>query len=423
MTGADGGGEARAASYREVFGVPEFRALFAAQLASVVGDQFARVALTVMVYASTGSAALTALTYALTFLPQLVAGPLLGGLADRYPRRGVMVAADLARAVLVAAMAVPGLPLAGVCALLVAVQLLAAPFNAARAATLPLILAGDRYVVAGAVSNLTHQLAQLLGFAAGGVLVAGVEPTGALLVDAATFAVSAAVIGRGVRRRPAPAPVTGGPATVPGEGWAARLVAGARLVGGDRRQRALLWLLCVCAVPVVAEALAVPYADDLGAGPAAVGLLLAAGPAGAVVGMLLIRRLAPATRLRLVRPLATASCAVLVGCAARPPLAPTIALWLLSGAAMGYFVVANAELVLAVPDGRRGQVVGLVSAAVRAAQGVAVLVAGAAAELLAPAMVVAAAGGLGAVAAAAAATGWLRAGAAAGAGAPAGGAA
>ena len=103
--------EPRPARYRDVFAVAEFRALFAAHLLSVIGDQFARVALTVLVFARTGSAALTALTYALTFLPAIVAGPLLSGLADRYPRRTVMVVADVARAALVAVMAVPGVPL------------------------------------------------------------------------------------------------------------------------------------------------------------------------------------------------------------------------------------------------------------------------------------------------------------------------
>src|SRR5215217_3022991 len=103
--------EARAASYREVFAVGEFRALFAAHLGSVVGDQFARVALVVLVFQRTGSAALTALTYALTFLPALIGGPLLSGLADRYPRRELMIAVDLGRAVVAGLMAIPALPL------------------------------------------------------------------------------------------------------------------------------------------------------------------------------------------------------------------------------------------------------------------------------------------------------------------------
>src|SRR5687767_7421415 len=162
----------RSATYGEVFAVPEFRWLWSAQLTSVIGDQLARVALAVLVFDRTGSAGLSALTYALTFLPDVVGGPLLSGLADRFPRRRIMVICDIGRAVLVALMAIPGAPLWILCALLIAVQLLASPFQAARAALLPAILTGDKYVLASSVSNITAQAAQLAGFVAGGTLVA-----------------------------------------------------------------------------------------------------------------------------------------------------------------------------------------------------------------------------------------------------------
>src|SRR2546423_7006657 len=89
----------------------EFRALWLAEALSVFGDQVARVALALLVYAQTDSAALTALTYALTFVPAVLGGFLLSGLADRYPRRSVIVVTDVLRAGLAAAMAIPGMPL------------------------------------------------------------------------------------------------------------------------------------------------------------------------------------------------------------------------------------------------------------------------------------------------------------------------
>ena len=73
----------------------EFRALWLAEALSVFGDQVARVALALLVYARTDSAALTALTYALTFVPTILGGCLLSGLADCYPRRTVIVVTDL----------------------------------------------------------------------------------------------------------------------------------------------------------------------------------------------------------------------------------------------------------------------------------------------------------------------------------------
>jgi len=82
-------------SYREVFAVAEFRALWTAQVLSSAGDQFAQVAIAIWVYRRTHSAFLTALAYALTYLPPIAGGPLLSGLADRVPRRRVMIACDV----------------------------------------------------------------------------------------------------------------------------------------------------------------------------------------------------------------------------------------------------------------------------------------------------------------------------------------
>jgi hypothetical protein len=73
------------ATYRGTLAVGEFRAIWLAELQSIFGDQLARVALSVLVYQRTNSAALPALTYALTYLPDLIGGPLLAGLADKYP--------------------------------------------------------------------------------------------------------------------------------------------------------------------------------------------------------------------------------------------------------------------------------------------------------------------------------------------------
>ena len=87
----------RRLSYREVFAIGEFRALWSAQVLSFAGDQFAQVAIAILVYRQTHSAFLTALAYALTYLPPIAGGPLLSGLADLFPRRRVMIACDVLR--------------------------------------------------------------------------------------------------------------------------------------------------------------------------------------------------------------------------------------------------------------------------------------------------------------------------------------
>ncbi|MDQ1650473.1 MAG: hypothetical protein QOG60_2530, partial [Frankiaceae bacterium] len=145
---------AGAPGYGSVLRDRSFQALSLATFVSVLGDQVARVALAVLVYERTRSATLTGLTYAMTYLPSVVGGPLLTGLADRRPRRSLMVACDLVRLVLVLLMAVPALPLPLLLVLLALVTLCESPFDAARAAMLPDVLPGERYAMGAAITQM-----------------------------------------------------------------------------------------------------------------------------------------------------------------------------------------------------------------------------------------------------------------------------
>ncbi|HEY0636362.1 MAG TPA: MFS transporter [Pseudonocardiaceae bacterium] len=360
-----GGQREAPATFREVFAVGEFRALWLAELLSVVGDQLARVALSVLVFQRTNSAGLTALTYALTYLPDLVGGPLLAGLADRFPRRRVMVVSDLARVVLVGCMAVPGIPIALVATLLVLARLANAPFASAQAATLPVVLDGDRYVIGQTVRQITNQTGQLVGFATGGAVVAALGPSQALAVDALTFLLSALVIGIGVRPRPAPNAENGGNGSYLGQ-----LTAGARIIWRDRRLRTLVGLAWLAGFGIVPEGLAAPYADEIGAGAVAVGLLLAAHPAGLAAGAALLGRLVgPRQRLALLSVLPVLTLVPLLGFAFRPGLAVAMLLLFVSGACAAYHVTASATFIRLVPDAGRGQAFGLAGSGLIAAQG------------------------------------------------------
>jgi MFS family permease len=392
--------------YRGIFRNVEFRALFGALAISVIGDQFARVALSVLVFERTQSPAWTALTYGLTFLPDLVGGPLLSGLADRYPRRLLMVGADLARAGLVALMAVPGVPLEALCALLVAVQLLGSPANAARGALLPTVLGEADYPAGQAALQSVMQAAQVVGFAGGGALVAAIGTGGVLLADAGTFAASALLVWWLVVPRPSAA----GHADVVQRSWWPDFVAGSKLVWTDRRLRALVLFACVSGFYIVGEALAVPYASALNSGAVAVGFMFAGYAAGAAVGMLALARLAKPLRLRLLSPLAIGTSVPLVLCFADPGLVFVVVLFVVSGVGSAYQVIASTTFVLAVPDARRGQAFGLAVTALKVSQGLGVTLAGLAAEGLAPYQVVGVAGVLGMVAAAGVAWSWRAAG-------------
>jgi MFS family permease len=389
------------ATFTQVFAVREFRALWLAMLLSVAGDQLARVAMTVLVYDRTQSPFLTALTYAVTLLPWLVGGVGLAGLADRLPRREVMIACDAARLTLVLGMAAASLAgsaaaLWAMVALLFLVTLLDSPFKAARSALVADILTGERYVLGTTVTQLTFQAGMVLGFALGGVTVAALGTRGALGTDAATFAASALLLFLGVRRRPAAASARG----TGGRSHWADLAAGVRLVFGDGTLRTLVlfgWLVTFYIAPM---ALAAPYAAAFRGLPLAVGtgLMFAALPLGTAVGTFVLGRLVgPAQRQRWMGAMAVGSCAVLMLCWARPGFAASLLIFVAAGLFAGYQIAANAAFVAAVPADRRGQAFGLANGGMQVFQGLWFIIVGALAGLLGPAAVIALSGCLGTV--------------------------
>ncbi len=373
-------------TYKSIFAVREFRVLWSAQLMSVSGDQLTRVALSVLVFSRTGSALLTGATYAMTFLPWAVGGPLTAGLADRMPRRTLMIVCDVARAVLVAVVALSGLPLWLTLGLVFLAGLFAPPFSSARAALVPHVFPDeDRYVAASAVGSTTLEAAQIAGFAFAGILVALLGPRTCLLIDALTFVCSGVLVAVGVGHRAAARSPAGG-----GGRWLADLRAGAGLVFGDPRLRGLVALAWLCAFYIAPEALAVPYAHSRGAGPVAVGLLLAANPVGATFGALALARFASsATRNRWMLPMAALTGVPLIACAWQPGLVVTWLLWAASGAFTAYNLPANAAFAMSVPDANRGQAFGLVISGMMVGQGLGLLIAGALADYLSPLTVVA----------------------------------
>ncbi|MGP0024467.1 MAG: MFS transporter, partial [Streptosporangiaceae bacterium] len=163
---------ARQATFRDVFAVREFRALWASQILSEGGDRLALVALTLLIYDRTRSPLLAALAYAAGYLPWIAGGLFFSGLGDRLPRREVMVGCDVIRALLVAAMLIPRTPVAGLVGLLYLTTAAQAPFEAARSAILPDILRRDCYALAAAVMQTTFRVALVAGAAVGGVTVA-----------------------------------------------------------------------------------------------------------------------------------------------------------------------------------------------------------------------------------------------------------
>jgi MFS family permease len=392
---------------RDVFAVAEFRALWLAQLLSVIGDQLARVALTVLVFDRTGSALLAAVTFVVSIVPAFIGGVTLAWLADRHPRRAVMIVCDLLRCALVLVMVIPGLPLAGVVALLFVVTLAGAPFSSARAAVYTDVLDGEEYVLGTAIGLTTFQFAQVVGFAVGGTSVAFLGTRTSLVIDAATFAASALLIQGWVRSRAA-RPATGRPHVTPGSIRQSAL-AGTRLVFASQLLRTTMlfgWLAAFYDAP---EGVATPLARALGGGALAVGAILAAQALGQTTGVIVFSRLvAPAARLRSMGPLAVAACAALVLFAWRPGLLPSLLILFVSGSCASYQLAANSGFVSGTPPERRSQAFGLAQGGMNLGQGIVMILAGAAADRHSPALVIATCGATGAALAVVLTISWLR---------------
>jgi hypothetical protein len=393
-------------TFRSVFAVREFRSLWLAQILSVAGDQLARVAMTVLVYDQTRSAFWAAATYAVTLVPWILGGLALSGLADRLPRREVMVTCDVVRMVLVSVMALlsekasAGIGLWLMVALLFVVTLLDSPFKAARSAMVADILTGELYVLGVAASQTALQTGMVAGFALGGIVVTALHASGALVADAATFAASALLVRFGVLRRPAAAGAAETAGSRLGE-----IAAGVRLVFGSRTLRTLVlygWLVTFYIVPM---GLAVPYAHSIRSGlPLAVatGMIFAAGPFGTMVGAIAFSRFVPPRlRQRLLAPLAAAACGALILLGFRLGFVAALVIIAVSGACASYQLAANSAFVAAIPPARRGQAFGLANGGMQVCQGLWILLAGGLASIThSPSMIIAISGGIGAALAA-----------------------
>lgn len=155
------------------------------------------------------------------------------------------------------------------------------------------------------------------------------------------------------------------------------MMAGLRLIFGDPRLRTLLGLAWLAGLYVVPEGVAAPYAHEVQHGATAVGLLMAAMPAGTALGTYLFVRLVPASsRSRWMGPLGAAAGVPLIACWMLPNLPISLVLWAASGLFFSYQVQVVTEYVRAVPDGQRGQAIGIASSGLLAVQGIGVLLGG-----------------------------------------------
>jgi predicted MFS family arabinose efflux permease len=376
--------------YRAALASGELRALVAGQLVSVAGTSVAAVALTILVYRRTASPLLASLAFALGFVPYLLGGGLLSGIVDRVRPRRLVAGCDLLAAVLAAAMAWPRLPVGVLFALLLAIGTLTSLEGGARATLVRASVPADAYVPARSLLRISAQLAQIGGNAAGGALLLVLTPSGALLANGASFALSAATARFGV----ADHPNTGERETSTLLGDSLR---GARRVLAQPELRRLLllgWLAPMFAV--APEALAAPYVAGRHGSPALVGWWLVALPAGVIAGDIAGVRFLEARRQRkLVGPAAAASFLPYLVFSTNPSIPLALALLVASGICGLYGLGLDARIRDATPEHLFARTMTLYSAGLMTLQGLGFALAGAIAQATGAAAAIALAGTCG----------------------------
>jgi MFS family permease len=212
-------------SLARVVALARFRRFFAARTVSQWGDTFNAVAIVILVYRLTGSGLRVGGAVASEVLPVLVFGFVAGALVDRLPRKRVMVAADLERAVIAGLLAVFHSQLWMVYAAAFGLSSFSVFFNPAASSLVPtLVDEGDLVGANSAVWSAAVVSQIALAPAAGGLVgVTGAGP--AFAINAGSFLVSAALL--------VGLPTATGP-TASSAGWLPQIADGLRAIRVSR---------------------------------------------------------------------------------------------------------------------------------------------------------------------------------------------
>lgn len=262
---------------------PNFRRLFFAHATSRAGDAFNNVALVVLVFQLTGSGRGVATTVAFEVLPILALGPLAGLLADRYPRRGLMILADLLRAGLAAGIALSHSSVAMAFVVAFGLSVGGLLFNPAASAALPEVVEPDDVVDANAALWTVAVVLQILLAPLAGLIISWAGVGLAFGLNAASYVGSALWL-RGLKTartrantaKPGWSAVSRGWATVRNHPLLSRLL--------------VVQVLASLSAGATSGLLVVLAKDRLRLSPSGFGALLAAIGVGAALGPLLLRR-------------------------------------------------------------------------------------------------------------------------------------
>jgi hypothetical protein len=356
-------------TYRELFAVREFRAIFIAQCLANAAASAGSLALGTATYAATGNAVLTGLSLFGGPLIQLATSWFTSSASDLLrPRQALMaVAAVTGAADLLQAL--PGLPWGARFAFLALPYVAMAATSGSMMALVSDLLPKDSFVFGRATLNITVGGMQAAGYGLGGLLLVALATSGLFLAAAGAAGIAVVVVYRGVADHPPRAT---------GHSLLRRSHEVNRMLLGSPLLRPVFLAGCVPNGLVVGcESLFIPF------GGRAAGYLMAVTAAGMLAGDILVGRVLPvAARTWLVEPLRFLLAAPYVLFLFHPPLAAALALGFFASAGYAASLPLQERLLAHTAADVRGQVLGLYSTALTAMQGIAAVLAGLLAQRL-----------------------------------------
>ncbi|MDT0460354.1 MFS transporter [Streptomyces sp. DSM 41527] len=359
-------------SYRTLFRTPEFTPFLLSFAAHAAAQTIGGLALGTLVFGATGSPLLSAVSMFGPQLAQVLGATFLLSGADRLPPRAALTGLALAFAAGTAVLALPGLPVGAVFAVVLAQGLIASLGGGVRAGLLNDILPKDGYVLGRSVFNMLWGLMQVAGFATGGALLALLTPRTCLLLAAALYALSALGTRLGLTARPAR--FSGRPSV------SATWRTNALLWSARPRRLTYLGLWIPNGLVVGCDSLFVSYA------PGAAGTLFACGALGMFVGDVTVGRLVPiAWRPRLAVPLRLLLATPYLFFALRPGVALSAVVAAVAAVGFAASLVLQERLMSLTPDDLAGQALGLHFVGMSTLQGIGAALAGSLAQLTSPA--------------------------------------
>jgi MFS family permease len=286
--------------YRDALRHRDLRLLIASFLVDQIGSWSYIVVISIYIFDRTHSTEWLAANAACRWGPSLLVASYGGVLADRYQRTTVMIVSALASAALMTGMAAvvaSGAPVGFLLALSALSSVALAPYQPAAGALTPEIVGETDLAAANSVFSALESLVVIVGPGIGGLLLLTGRPVIGVAINAASFAVAAAIVAKLQVRSHGDSKDDSKGASKE-DSTAQQWAAGLRSLAAQPVAMAVI-LFCALdsAVYGAATVLYVPLSVRLGTGPDGYSYLLACSALGGLLGAGLANRLSGASRL------------------------------------------------------------------------------------------------------------------------------